>query len=122
MNRFPQFITFFMLFFVLNSSFAQDKKSLVDSSYRYLYDKIEEFELTDTIQSMFYANKYLQKAVQEKDTLKLLESKALVRKYSMTGIAREVGYKNRNSFAEAFYRKTGIKPSYYIKQLEKQKV
>lgn len=52
-------------------------------------------------------------------TLKLLDSDHKIRRYSVKGIAQEVGYKNAESFSNAFYKKTGLKPSYYIKQLEK---
>jgi len=39
------------------------------------------------------------------------------RKYTIASISEEVGYANSQSFANAFYKKTGIKPSYFIKQL-----
>ncbi len=52
-------------------------------------------------------------------TLELLNTDVKIRKYSIKGIAEEVGYKNAESFSNAFHRKTGLKPSYYIKQLEK---
>ena len=35
-------------------------------------------------------------------------------------IAQEVGFNNSESFSKAFYKKTGIYPSYFIKQLEKE--
>lgn len=54
--------------------------------------------------------------------LKLLDTDTKIRKYSIKGIAEEVGYKNAESFSNAFYKKTGLKPSYYIRQLEKVKM
>ncbi len=43
------------------------------------------------------------------------------RKYTINAIAKEVGFNNSESFSKAFYSKTGIKPSYFIKELEKIK-
>lgn len=51
--------------------------------------------------------------------IQLLDTDSRIRKYSIKGIAEEMGYKNAESFSNAFYKKTGLKPSYYIKQLEK---
>ncbi|GAA0715915.1 hypothetical protein GCM10009430_10970 [Aquimarina litoralis] len=42
------------------------------------------------------------------------------RLYSIKGIARELGYNNDRAFSKAFYQKTGMYPSYFIKQLEKE--
>ncbi len=52
-------------------------------------------------------------------TLKLLDNDSKIRRYSIKGIAQEVGYNSAESFSNAFYKKTGLKPSYYIKQLGK---
>ncbi len=43
---------------------------------------------------------------------------AVFRKYSIKAISREVGFNNSESFSNTFYQKTGLKPSYFIKQLE----
>lgn len=51
--------------------------------------------------------------------VRLLESNSKVRKYSIKGIAYEMGYKSPKYFSSLFYKKTGLKPSYYITQLEK---
>lgn len=37
------------------------------------------------------------------------------RKYTIQAIAHESGFKNSQSFSKAFYKKTGIYPSYFIK-------
>ena len=42
------------------------------------------------------------------------------RKYTIKAIAEEVGFKTSESFAKAFYKSTGIRPSYFIKELNKQ--
>jgi len=52
----------------------------------------------------------------------LLDTDSRIRKYSIKGIAEEMGYKNAESFSKAFYKKTGLKPSYYIKELGKLEV
>ncbi len=41
------------------------------------------------------------------------------RKYDIKSIAQEVGFNSAESFSKAFYKQTGIYPSYFIKQLNK---
>lgn len=41
------------------------------------------------------------------------------RSFSIKSIAAEIGYKSENSFTKHFKRKTGLNPSYYIKNIEK---
>jgi AraC-like DNA-binding protein len=40
------------------------------------------------------------------------------RKYTIKAIAGECGFKNAESFSKAFYKKWGIYPSYYLKELD----
>ncbi|KAF2516660.1 helix-turn-helix domain-containing protein [Flavobacterium foetidum] len=42
-----------------------------------------------------------------------------LRKYTIQALSIEFGFNNAESFSTAFYKKAGIKPAYYIKQLEK---
>jgi len=42
-----------------------------------------------------------------------------LRKYTIQALAIEFGFNNAESFSNAFYKKAGIKPVYFIKQLEK---
>lgn len=42
------------------------------------------------------------------------------RSYTIKAIALEVGFNNAQSFSIAFHKKTGINPSYFLKQLENQ--
>ncbi len=51
-----------------------------------------------------------------------LLSQELYRKFTIKAIAEECGFKNTESFSRGFYKKYGIYPSYYIKELEKKKV
>ncbi len=39
--------------------------------------------------------------------------------YAISAIASEIGFNNQQSFSQAFHKKTGIHPSYFIKQLQK---
>ena len=41
------------------------------------------------------------------------------RNYTIKAIAKDVGFKSPETFSKTFYKKTGIYPSYFIKQLEK---
>jgi AraC-like DNA-binding protein len=38
----------------------------------------------------------------------------------MSAIAEEIGFNNAQTFSSAFYKKTGIYPSYFINQLNKR--
>lgn len=49
-----------------------------------------------------------------------LKNDPIFRKYTIKSISEEAGFNTTQSFASAFYKKTGIKPSYFIKNLEKQ--
>uniref|UniRef100_UPI000A484A06 helix-turn-helix domain-containing protein n=1 Tax=Tenacibaculum ovolyticum TaxID=104270 RepID=UPI000A484A06 len=42
-----------------------------------------------------------------------------IRKYTIKAISEEVGFNNSESFSKAFYKIKGIKPSYFIKELNK---
>lgn len=48
---------------------------------------------------------------------KLKEDKVL-RKFTIKAIADEAGFNNAESFSKAFYKSKGIKPSYFLKELE----
>ncbi|WP_024768546.1 AraC family transcriptional regulator [Aquimarina macrocephali] len=50
-----------------------------------------------------------------------LNDDSIFRKYTVQAIAQEIGFNNSEAFSKAFYKKTGIYPSYFIKKLEKQK-
>lgn len=41
------------------------------------------------------------------------------RKYTIKAIAKEVGFKSSETFSKTFLKKTGLKPSYFIKQVVK---
>ena len=48
-----------------------------------------------------------------------LKTNKQFRLYSVKGMAREVGFNSPESFSKAFYKRAGIYPSYFLKQLEK---
>ena len=50
-----------------------------------------------------------------------LKTNETYRKYSIKAIAFELGYNNAESFSKDFYRKTGIYPSFFIREFENQK-
>ncbi len=52
--------------------------------------------------------------------LEALKHNSTLRRYTIKAIAAETGFGSAESFTTAFYRKTGIYPSYYIKQLNKE--
>ena len=49
-----------------------------------------------------------------------LRQDPVFRKYKIKAIAQEVGFKSAESFAKSFYKRTGLYPSYFLKQLEKK--
>ncbi|MEA9413546.1 AraC family transcriptional regulator [Flavobacterium sp. PL02] len=48
----------------------------------------------------------------------LLQENKMLRKYTIQALALEFGFNNAESFSTAFYKKTGIKPTYFIKELD----
>lgn len=54
-------------------------------------------------------------------SIEQFETNSRFRKYTIKAIAGECGFKNAESFSKAFYKKWGIYPSYYLKQLENKK-
>ena len=53
--------------------------------------------------------------------LEALQENPTFLRYSIKAIALECGYTNATSFSRAFYKQTGLYPSFYIKQLSKKK-
>ena len=51
-----------------------------------------------------------------------LKEDTVLRSYTIKAIANEFGFNTAQSFSNAFYKQTGIYPSYFIKQLEKDAV
>ncbi|NER12728.1 helix-turn-helix domain-containing protein [Leptobacterium flavescens] len=51
-----------------------------------------------------------------------LKTNKQFRLYSVKGIAEEVGFNSTESFSKAFFKRTGIHPSYFIKRLEKESI
>ena len=49
-----------------------------------------------------------------------LKEDSLLRSYTIKAIANEFGFNTAQSFSNAFYKQTGIYPSFFIKQLEKE--
>ncbi|WP_160114687.1 helix-turn-helix domain-containing protein [Aquimarina sp. AU474] len=50
-----------------------------------------------------------------------LKNNKTLRKFTIKAIAQEMGYKNAETFSNAFYKYVKIKPSYFIKNIEKRK-
>ena len=49
-----------------------------------------------------------------------LKTNTRYRQYTIKALASEAGFNSTEVFSKSFYKKTGIYPSYFIKQLEKQ--
>lgn len=48
----------------------------------------------------------------------ILQKDSKLRKYTIQALAQEFGFNTAESFSTAFFKKTGLKPSYFIKELE----
>lgn len=51
-----------------------------------------------------------------------LQVNSKLRKYTIQALAVEFGFNSAESFSNAFYKKSGIKPTYFIKELENKKI
>ena len=51
--------------------------------------------------------------------LKELKENKKLRSYTIQAIAEEIGFKKAESFSKAFKKRTGLNPSFYIKQIKK---
>lgn len=49
-----------------------------------------------------------------------LKKDTILRKYTIKAISKEAGFNNAESFSKAFFKAKGIKPSYFLKELEKR--
>jgi AraC-like DNA-binding protein len=53
--------------------------------------------------------------------IEALQANPTFLRYSIKAIALECGYTNATSFSRAFFKQTGLYPSFYIRQLSKKK-
>lgn len=74
-----------------------------------------------------YVNHYMDKKFTDyindlriNEVVRLLKTNSKIRKYTIKAISELVGFKNPVSFSQAFQKKTGLKPSFFIKQLINQ--
>ncbi|SMC70145.1 helix-turn-helix domain-containing protein [Moheibacter sediminis] len=52
--------------------------------------------------------------------IQLLKEESKYRSYTIDAIAELAGYNTRQSFSKAFYDQTGIRPSYFLKEIQKE--
>ncbi|MCK8523050.1 tetratricopeptide repeat protein [Aquimarina sp. D1M17] len=70
----------------------------------------------------FYKKKSITNYVNDlriEHVVNLLKENKKIRNYTIQGIAEEVGFNTAESFSSAFKKKTDIKPSYYVKELNR---
>lgn len=84
----------------------------LDSNTRYLTSTINELKQKNF--SNYINDLRVEHAIEK------LKNDSLFRNYTIKAIASEVGFNNAASFSTAFYKNTGIKPSYFIKELDKK--
>lgn len=97
--------------FLSNTISLQTLATQFDTNANYLSKVINQYKNTS------FSNYVNQLRIEY--AIEKLKNDILWRKYTVKAIAQEVGFKNSESFSKAFYKFTGIKPSYFIKELEK---
>lgn len=55
------------------------------------------------------------------DIIEELKQNKNLRKYTIAALAEEAGFKTAESFSTAFYKRTGIKPSFFVKKINESK-
>jgi AraC-like DNA-binding protein len=107
------------------------KLKLFEKEKGYINSKISINSLADEFETN---SKYLSKIVNEYKEksfvtyindlridyiILVLKEDKKMRKYNLQAIAIECGFNSAESFSTAFFKKTGIKPSFFIKELDK---
>ncbi|TPN87374.1 AraC family transcriptional regulator [Aquimarina algicola] len=92
-----------------------------------LYNTAKQLE-TNTVYLSKVLNQYKQKSFTEYlNTLRIdyfleiLKTDSRFMSYTIKGIGEELGYKSVNTFVKAFKNQTSLTPSYYLKQIKKNK-
>lgn len=108
-----------------------EKLNHFEKTKGYLFSNITVQSLSDTFETN---SKYISKVVntyKEKTfvqyindlrieyALQCLKEDPKLQKYTIQALSIEFGFNNAESFSTAFYKKSGIKPLYFIKELEK---
>lgn len=128
---------------VKNTSTLNINKNIVDD----IIYKLEQFEANKEfvnpnisrieLAKMFGTNpKYLSNVIRHTKKMSFIDyikkvridyavnrmknDEVFLNKFSIKGMAEEVGFKSSESFSKTFYSITGIKPSYFIKELKKK--
>ncbi|MEM8522755.1 AraC family transcriptional regulator [Flavobacterium sp. PL12] len=125
----------------------QEKQELPAEVVQMLIEKLAQFELKKgflenniTIQKValeLNTNiKYLSKVINEQkrktfihyinelrinEAVVQLQAQSILRNYNMPSLANEFGFNSAEAFSAAFYKKHKIKPTFFIKTLEKEK-
>ena len=108
-----------------------EKIQEIEKTHEYLHDNFSINTLAESLNTnstyiSFVFNKhhektftlyYTQKKIEY--AVKLLKDDKAYEKYSIEGLAKEVGYKNASAFTRAFKKFMNITPSAYIKNLNK---
>ncbi|MFS4449033.1 helix-turn-helix domain-containing protein [Maribacter sp. 2307UL18-2] len=99
--------------FLNNNITSKSLAILLDTNVKYLSIVINDYKSKSF--SNYLKDLRINYAIKE-----LRVNKKLRNQYSVEGIAKEMGFNTSESFSKAFKNKTGLNPSYYIKQLTKK--
>ncbi|WP_394773439.1 helix-turn-helix domain-containing protein [Flavobacterium sp.] len=126
-----------------NIILKNDDIGISDELIKEILEKLEEFEkqkkylksdiTIQSLSSLFQTNsKYLSKIVNNyrsktfiqyindlriEYAIENLKNDSKLRKYTIQALALEFGFNSAESFSAAFFKKSGIKPTYFIKQI-----
>ena len=92
---------------ITSKSLAQ----LFDTNTKYISNIINDYK-------KYTVNNYINN-LRIEYAIVILQKDIKKRKYSIEALADEFGFNSSKSFNVAFYNKTGIRPSYFIKELQK---
>ncbi|WP_025740133.1 helix-turn-helix domain-containing protein [Aquimarina pacifica] len=111
-----------------------EKLEVFEASKRFLNKK---YTLNSLAKELNTNSSYLSKIINEtkqinfanylndlkiEEAIKRLKNEKQLRAYTIESIATEMGFNTAQSFSQAFYKKTGLHPSYFIKSINNQKV
>ena len=96
--------------FLRNDVSLNNLASMMNTNPKYLSGVIKQYQQKNFID--YVTDLRINYIIEE------LKTNTTFRKYSIRAIAEEAGFNTSKSFSRAFYKRTGIYPSYYVKKLE----
>ena len=100
--------------YISSSITLQSLSEIVEVNTKYLSKIINTYKQKPFIQ-------YINDLRIDEAVIQLQQDNDL-KKYTISAIANEFGFNNAESFSSAFHKRTGLKPSFFIKELERESI